>query len=106
MHDGQMLLDEYSPRGKCVVRKYVTGSYRVFAMELSESSPLFEKEQISFIVGIRDSRKNTLWILKKDPVLKINIEEAIAKCDKADQIILMTADQKYILSHHVIDIVW
>jgi len=106
MHDGQMLVDEYSPRGKCVISKNATGSYRVSAIELSDNSPVVEKEQASFMVGIRDSRTNTIWMLTKEPVLKINIEDAIAKCGKEDQIMLMTVDQKYSLSHHVIDIIW
>ncbi|KAA3634904.1 MAG: hypothetical protein DWQ02_10625, partial [Bacteroidetes bacterium] len=61
---------------------------------------------IGFRVAIKNDRTNTLWMYSPKVLFEVNLQEVLKKCEEGDSILIMTVDQKYSLSHHVIEVEW
>lgn len=97
------IVDDIAPKGSCELFPNMVGELSVASVSFSEegAKPL---ENIKFQVAIKNYRTNTLWILTKEPVSKIYLQDIIDKCEMGDKVIIMPVDQKYSLSHHEIDL--
>ncbi|GAB4029987.1 hypothetical protein [Spirosoma gilvum] len=97
----KMIVDQYTPKGKCSVSATATGKLTVNTVDLSptESKAV---EPIPFIVAIRDKNSQTLTRYSKGEVKRVNIQNVLAKCRKGDHIVLLTVDNQYALPHNEI----
>lgn len=103
--NGEMLVDDYSPRGTCQIDQNKRGTIKVSTVELSNDGAE-PKKDIAFQIAIRNTATNTLWMYSKKPMRNVNYEDILAKCQPGDKIVFMTVDQEYALPHNEIEIVW
>jgi hypothetical protein len=99
--DNKIVVNEYTPEGKCVLPAVTTGILTVQTASLSpeESIPT---GKLSFQVAIRNHQYNTLCMYSKDTYRQIAIEKVLAKCQKGDHIVLLMLEEGYALPHHEI----
>jgi hypothetical protein len=99
--NGKMLVNEYSPSGKCSVSITEKGDLTVSTVELSskESKAI---NPIMFQVAIRDKDTGTLMMVSKEGIQKIEIQKILEKCKKGDFILLLTNSDEYALPHNEI----
>ena len=101
--NGEMLVDEYSPKGSCKLSSNMTGLLTVSTVALDENGGKAVKP-IEFRVAIKNKRTNTMYMYSPDSYMELNAIDVMMKCEKGDKIIIMTTDQKYSLTHHEIDV--
>ena len=99
--NSKMLVNEYSPSGKCSVSITEKGNLTVSTVELS-STENKAIDPIMFQVAIRDKNTRTLMMVSKEGIQKIEIQNILEKCKKGDSIILLTNNDEYDLPHNEI----
>jgi hypothetical protein len=99
--NSKMLVNEYSPSGKCTVSITEKGDLTVNTVELSSAGNK-AIDPIMFQVAIRDKNTGTLMMVSKEGVQKIEIQTVLEKCKKGDSIILLTNSDEYALPHNEI----
>jgi len=99
--NNKMLVNEYSPAGKCKVSITEKGDLTVNTVELSstESKAI---NPIMFQIAIRNKNSGTLTMFSKDKIQKIEIQKILEKCKKGDYIIVLTVNDKFALPHNEI----
>lgn len=99
--NSKMLVNEYSPSGKCSVSITQKGDLTVSTVELSstESKAI---APIMFQVAIKDKNTGTLMIISKEKIQKIEIQKILEKCKKGDSIVVLTENDEYSLPHNEI----
>ena len=99
--DGKIVVDDYSPTGKCSLAADATGELTVCTANLSPTSSI-PVDKIKFRIAIRDGNTKTLWMYSGDTFTKVNIRKVLDKCKKGDHIVLLTTDDEYALPHNEI----
>lgn len=99
--DDQLVVDEYSPTGKCVLSKNATGTLTVCTADLSPEKS-FPTGKLRFMVGIRDANTKTICMYSKSVIKTADISKIMEKCKVGDSIVLMTMEDEYALPHHEI----
>jgi hypothetical protein len=99
--DGKMVVDEYSPTGKCSLAADAKGELTVCTADLSPTSSI-PVDKIRFRIAVRDANTKTLWMYSGDTFTKLNIRKVLDKCKKGDHIVLLTTDDRYALPHNEI----
>jgi hypothetical protein len=99
--NSKMLVNEYSPSGKCSVLITEKGDLTVSTVEISskESKAI---NPIMFQVAIKDKDTGTLMMVSKEGIQKIEIQKILEKCKKGDFILLLTNSDEYALPHNEI----
>lgn len=103
LYKGKMLVNEYSPKGMCMLERGMKGKLTVAAVNLSDDGAIPVKN-IGFKVAIRNQRTNTLWMYSDKTEQEVQLEDILEKCEKGDRIIIMTVDRNYSLPHHEISL--
>ena len=99
--NSKMLVDEYSPSGKCSISITQKGYLTVSTVELS-STVSKAVTPIMFQVAIKDKNTGTLVMVSKNKVQRIEIQNILEKCKKGDSIVLLTMNDEYSLPHNEI----
>ncbi len=99
--NNKMLVNEYSPAGKCTVQITAKGNLTVNTVQLS-SSESKAIEPILFQVAIKDKETGTQMLVSKEKLKQIEIQRVLEKCQKGDRIIILTLDDDYALPHNEI----
>lgn len=100
-----MLVDDYSPQGKCSINQAAEGTLYVSTVGLSMdfTRPF---QTVEFRVAILNNETNTIWSYSEETFTKIDLKKVIEKCKVGDDIIIMTVDKRFSLPHNVIEIAW
>lgn len=101
----KMMVNDYSPKGKCVIEEGMKGSLQVSSVQLTPNLAI-PVEPVKFKVAIRNDETNTLWLFSDEPYTEIPVEDILAKCKKGDKIVLLTLDSEFALPHNEIEIMW
>lgn len=99
--DQKIIVDEYSPTGKCALPADATGTLTVCTADLSPEKSV-AKDKIKFKIAIRDKGSNTLLLFSDKTYEQVDIQKVLARCKKGDHIVLLTLDDRYALPHHEI----
>lgn len=99
----KMVVNEYTPKGKCVVSANATGPLTLFTVNLSPTESK-KVDQLPFQVAIRDRNTKTLTLYSKETLRQVDIQRILAKCRKGDYIVLLTLDTQYALPHNEIEV--
>jgi hypothetical protein len=99
--DGKLVVDDYSPTGKCMLASTTSGQLTVCTADLSpeRSVPV---EKIKFKVAIRDAHSKTLIMYSDETYKQVDIQKIMSSCKKGDHIVLLTMDNQYALPHNEI----
>jgi hypothetical protein len=100
--NGDVLVNEYSPRGQCKIEADSKGVITLSPVILNESSTITSTLLLSYYVAVKDSKTNTLRMITPMAVHKYKIEEVLAQCQLQDTIVILTVDKRYSLPHHEI----
>ena len=98
---GKLIVDEYSPRGRCRLTTTTTGELTVHTVDLSptETKAL---DKIDFKVAIRDKATGTLHLYSDETFRRVPVQRVLARCKKGDHIVLLMIDGRYSLPHNEI----
>ncbi|GAB3175595.1 hypothetical protein [Telluribacter humicola] len=97
----QLVVNEYSPKGKCVLPSTSVGTLTVQTVNLS-ADKVSRVAEIPFKVAIRDKETQTLVMYAKEDFKQVDIRQVLAKCKKGDSIVLLSVDNQYALPHNEI----
>ncbi|GHB63060.1 hypothetical protein [Persicitalea jodogahamensis] len=98
-----MIVDEYSPRGKCTLPPNTEGQLSVHVVELSADRAR-SLGKIAFKVAIRRAETNTLTMYSNQNYQEIDLSRILARCHTGDRIVLLTVNDRYSLPHNEIAI--
>lgn len=101
--DGKLLVDNYTPEGKCQIIKTRSGKLTLSSVRLAgpKTRPI---KNLSFRIAIKNSETNTLWMYAEEIFEEVYLEEILKECKLGDSIIFLTVDKRYSLPHHEIDL--
>ena len=99
--NNKMVVDEYTPKGKCELAAESTGQLTVCTVDLSPTEGKAVRK-LPFKVAIKDRKTQTLVLFTKSDVKQIDVERILAKCKKGDSIVLLTVDDQYAMPHNEI----
>ena len=105
LYNGQMLVDRYSPSGKCKLEVGKGGSLSVSTVAFTEKSATPQKA-LKFHLAIKNQKTNTLFLLTIEPVSEIKLDDVLKQCKEGDSLVVLTVDKRYSLTHHEIEIIW
>lgn len=97
----QLVVDEYTTTGKCVLSKSATGTLTVCTADLSPEKS-FPTGKLKFMVGIRDANTKTICMYSRSAIKTVDISKIMEKCKAGDAIVLMTMEDEYALPHNEI----
>jgi hypothetical protein len=99
--DNKLVVDEYTPKGKCSLPLTARGELTIATADLfpTESKPI---ESLPFKIAIRDENTKTLTMFSGEDFRKIEVQKVLAKCKKGDSIVLLTLEKQYALPHNEI----
>ncbi|RDB05409.1 hypothetical protein [Runella aurantiaca] len=99
--DNKIVVNEYTPTGKCSLPLNARGELTVATAELSlkKSKPV---ENLPFKIAIRDENTKTLTMFSGENYRKIEVQQVLVKCKKGDSIVLLTLEKQYALPHNEI----
>lgn len=104
LYKGNVLVDDYSPKGRCFLEKGMTGKLSISTVSLSETATIPQKT-LKFHVAIKNKDTNTLFMITKEAILEIELEDILKQCKRGDIIVFLTVDKQYSLTHHEIDVI-
>lgn len=99
--NGNMLVDEYTDKGKCVVRADASGELTVCTVDLTPAGSVCV-DQIAFKIVIRDKNTGTLLLFSQKTFKSVDLRAVLAKCRPGDRIVLITLDDRFALIHNEI----
>lgn len=99
--DNKIVVDEYTPDGKCVLPQTATGVLSVCTADLSPSNS-YPVAKIKFMVALRDQNSRTLTMYSTETYKQLDIQKVMARCKKGDHIVLLTLDDEYAFPHNEI----
>ena len=99
--DNKLVVDEYSPTGKCTLTQEAKGSLTV-AEATYENNQWHQTATIDFMVAIRDKNTKTLMMFSPEIYKKLDIQKVISQCKKGDSIVVLTLKNAYALPHNEI----
>ena len=99
--NSKMLVNEYSPSGKCSISITEKGNLTVSTVNLSAHNNK-AVESIMFQVAIKDKETGTVMLVSKERIKKIGIQKVLEKCKKGDHILVLTLNDEYALPHNEI----
>jgi len=99
--DSKIVVNEYTPEGKCFLPSTATGMLTVQTADLSPTESI-PTGKLPFQVAIRNKESNTLRLFAKRTYHEIDLEKVLAKCQKGDHLVLLMLEEGYALPHHEI----
>ena len=97
----KMIVDDYSPNGKCILSNTAEGKLTVNTATYDHDKWQIGKI-ISFKITIRDSNTKTLLSYSDATYKEIDIKKVLLKCKKGDYILLSVVKDEYALPHNEI----
>lgn len=99
--DNKVVVDQYSPEGKCTLPLNATGDLTVATIDGSETG-IFSVDKIKFKVALKDKNTGTLTMFTDENYKRLDVQKVLTRCKKGDSIILLTLDDTYALPHNEI----
>lgn len=100
--NNKMLVDDYSPTGKCALSASSTGTLSVSTVDLSPGGVGVAVQKIKFKIALRDHQSKTLTLFSSVTYTQVDLQKVLARCRKGDSIVLITTDDAYALPHNEI----
>ncbi len=97
----KMVVDDYSPNGKCLLQTTTTGQLTV-CTAVFENDNWRAVDKIPFRITIRDGETKTLLSFSDKTYKNIAINTVLSKCRKGDYILISVLKDDYALPHNEI----
>jgi len=99
--NNKLVVDEYTPKGKCTLPDTAAGELTVCTANLSPDKTV-PVDKIRFKIALRDKSTGTLTMFSNETYKQVDIQKVLARCKKGDHIVLLTTDTEYALPHNEI----
>ncbi len=99
--NNKMVVDNYSPDGKCILDHKSTGELTVCTANLSPTESI-AVDKIKFKVAIRDQNTKTITMYSDETFKQVSIQKIMTKARIGDHLVLITMDNEYALPHNEI----
>jgi len=99
--DNKLVVNEYSPDGKCIIDSTAQGTLTV-SPATYDNNVWIADDPAEFMVAIRDKNTGTICMFSDKRYKKLEISLVLSKCRKGDRIVLMTMDNHLSLPHNEI----
>ncbi len=99
--DKKMVVDDYSPKGKCIVDATAKGQLSVYTAVV-ENDTWRAVDKIAFKITIKDAKTKTLLSYSDVTYKDIDIQKVLSKCQKGDYILISLVKDQYALPHNEI----
>lgn len=99
--DNKLVVNEYSPEGKCIIDSTATGSLKVCPATY-DNNVWTADEPAEFMVAIRDKNTGTICMFSDKRYKKLEVSQVLSQCRKGDHIVLMTMNNRLALPHNEI----
>lgn len=99
--DNKLVVNEYSPDGKCIIDSTAQGILTV-SPATYDNNVWIADDPAEFMVAIRDKNTGTICMFSDKRYKKLEISRVLSKCRKGDRIVLMTMDNHLSLPHNEI----
>ena len=96
MLNGEVLDETYFTEGKAKLSIGMEGKLTVASVSGCNNGKI-PVNNIGFQVAIKNTRTGTYYILTREQVTSIPIEDIMKKCENKDRIVIMPTDQQYSL---------
>lgn len=97
----KLVVDDYSPKGKCVLKSTASGQLTV-CTAVFDNNQWQAVENIYFNIIIRDGSTKTLLSYSNITYKAIGIQDVLSKCKKGDYILISIIKDEYALPHNEI----
>ncbi len=101
--NNQMVVNAYTPEGKCVLPLTSTGTLTVCTVNLSPEAGM-AVDKIKFSLAIRDHKTGTLMMYSPKSFTEIDIRQVLDRCQSGDHVVLLTHNNEFSLPHNEIEI--
>lgn len=99
--EGKMVVNEYTPNGRCQLPAKAMGTLTVQTVALTPTDAK-ALGKIGFKVAIRDKASGTLRMFSGDTFRQLPVQRVLAHCRKGDRVVLLTTQKRYALPHNEI----
>ena len=99
--DNKLVVNEYSPEGKCVLDSTARGTLTV-SLATYDNNIWTANAPAAFMVAIRDQNTGTICMFSDKSYKKLEISRVMSACRKGDHIILLTMNKQLSLPHNEI----
>lgn len=97
--DKKMIVNEYSPDGKCIVESDAAGMLTLHPVTLESGKEPIPGEKIAFKVAIRGGESRTLMMYSEKTYREIDIQKILKECQKGDHIVVITVEREWAVPH-------
>lgn len=94
-----MLVDDYSPKGKCVIPANAGGTLSLYPVILDDGKGREGGNNIPFKIAIRDGNTKTLTLFSEETYREVPVDTVLAQCRPGDAIVLITMEREWALPH-------
>jgi hypothetical protein len=98
---GKMLVNEYSPEGKCVLSKEDIGTLTLSTVYLAPDTSK-AVDPLRFMLAIRDGNTKTMVMYSTQILTEVPVQDVLRVCKPGDSIVLLTLEYTYALPHNEI----
>lgn len=97
--NNKMVVNEYTPTGKCELAIDAKGTFTVQPVSLQDKGVVIPQGKRSFKIAIKDSNTKTLTAFSDQTYTEIEVSKVLSQCKKGDHIVFITLDRDLALPH-------
>lgn len=96
----KMVVNEYTPTGKCELGLDAKGVFTVQPVSLQDNNVTIPQGKRRFKIAIKDSNTKTLTSFSDQIYTEIEVGKVLSQCKKGDYIVFITLDRELALPHN------
>lgn len=96
----KMVVNEYTPTGKCELDLDAKGIFTVQPVSLQDNNVTIPQGKRRFKIAIKDSNTKTLTSFSDQIYTEIEVGKVLRQCKKGDYIVFITLDRELALPHN------
>lgn len=100
--NNKLVVNEYSPEGKCTLLADATGTFTVQPVSLYDDGKVDPQGKRRFKIVIRDGNSKTLYSFSDKIYEEIEANKVLSSCKKGDSVVFITLDRDLALPHNEI----
>ncbi len=98
--NSKMVVNEYTPTGKCELSIDAKGVFTVQPVSLGDNGSAEPQGKHRFKIAIRDFNTKTMISFSDQTYMEIDASKVLSQCRKGDAIVFITLDRQLALPHN------
>lgn len=98
--NNNMVVNEYSPTGKCELSLDAKGIFTVQPVSLQDNNVVIPQGKRRFKIAIKDANTKTMTSFSDQTYTEIEVGKVLSQCRKGDYIVFITMDRELALPHN------